>query len=125
MPVPVPVRMAGAGAGHAHGHGHGHGGDGPSADGVYAAQVTWDEAMADGAAAWVRGKAGRAAVVIAGNGHCHESAVVRRVERRGPSAVSVRPIVDDGDGELAAAIADRRVDFLFVMTAPPAAPPAR
>ncbi len=91
----------------------------PSADDVYAVQVTWDETMADGAATWARGD-GRQMIVLAGNGHCHDSAIVRRVARRGVSpAVSVRPIIDDGEGNVAAAILDKRNDYLFVMTMPP------
>lgn len=90
----------------------------PSADRVYAVQVIWDESMADGAATWAAGD-GRAMVVLAGNGHCHDSAIVRRVLRRGVAPViSVRPIIDDGEGNVAAAILDRRNDYLFVMTMP-------
>jgi uncharacterized iron-regulated protein len=88
---------------------------------IYAAQVTWDESMADGAAKWVQGgqgSAARAIVVLAGNGHCHDSAVVNRIKRRGvDAAVSVMPIIDDGEN-VATELAAPANDFLFVMTMP-------
>jgi len=99
---------------------------------IYAAQVLWDESMADGASAWLAaGKQSAAAtpsektrrqiIILAGNGHCHESAIVRRIERRGvPAAVSVRPVIDDGEGSVAELLAAPENDYLFVMT-----PPAR
>jgi uncharacterized iron-regulated protein len=90
----------------------------PSADRVYTVQVIWDETMAEGAAAWVAG-GDRAMIVLAGNGHCHDSAIVRRVVRRGVTpAVSVQPIIDDGQGNVAEAILEKRNDYLFVMTMP-------
>lgn len=90
---------------------------------MYAAQVLWDETMADGASRWLTGSstpAGRRQIVIlAGNGHCHESAVIRRIERRGvKAAVSVRPIIDDGEGGVAELLAAPENDYLFVMTMP-------
>ncbi|HKE16272.1 MAG TPA: ChaN family lipoprotein [Kofleriaceae bacterium] len=99
---------------------------------IYAAQVLWDESMADGASAWLAAgkqsaaaspseKARRQIIILAGNGHCHESAIVRRIERRGvPAAVSVRPVIDDGEGSVAELLAAPENDYLFVMT-----PPAR
>lgn len=91
----------------------------PSADRIYTVQVLWDESMADGTARWVRGDAARRAVVIAGNGHCHDTAVINRIKRRGVSdVISVRPIVDDGEGNVAAALARPMNDYLFVMTMP-------
>jgi uncharacterized iron-regulated protein len=90
----------------------------PSADDVYTVQVTWDETMADGAARWAK-EPDRAMIVLAGNGHCHDSAIVRRVARRGVSpAISVQPIIDDGEGAVAAAILEKRNDYLFVMSMP-------
>ena len=86
---------------------------------IYSAQVLWDETMADGAVKWIRAGANRQVVLIAGNGHCHDSGIVGRVKRRGVvAAVSVRPIIDKGDGELAAHLASPENDFLFVMTLP-------
>jgi uncharacterized iron-regulated protein len=90
----------------------------PSADRIYTVQVLWDESLADGAVSWVRADPSRRAIVIAGNGHCHDSAVVGRVKRRGVAeALSVRAIVDDGDN-VAAALAKPMNDYLFVMTMP-------
>lgn len=90
----------------------------PSADRIYTVQVIWDETMAEGAATWAK-EDGRAIVVLAGNGHCHDSAIVGRVARRGVTpVVSVRPIIDDGAGNVAAAIQEGHNDFLFVMTMP-------
>lgn len=84
----------------------------------YTVQVLWDESMAEGAAKWIVGQSGRAMIIIAGNGHCHDSAVVNRIKRRGvPDAVSVLPIIDDG-GNVAAELANPMNDYLFVMTMP-------
>jgi uncharacterized iron-regulated protein len=94
---------------------------------IYAAQVLWDESMAEAATTWLKsgrasgpeGTARRQIIILAGNGHCHESAIVRRIERRGPSAaVSVRPIIDDGEGNVAELLATPENDYLFVMTPP-------
>jgi uncharacterized iron-regulated protein len=90
---------------------------------IYSAQVLWDESMAEGASAWLKAGNGatsrRQIIILAGNGHCHESAIVRRIERRGvPGAVSVRPIIDDGEGNVAALLAAPENDYLFVMTPP-------
>jgi uncharacterized iron-regulated protein len=85
---------------------------------IYAAQVLWDETMADGASKWLAAGPKRHIVILAGNGHCHESAIVRRLERRGvKSAVSVHPIVDDGKGNVAELLAEPENDYLFVMSA--------
>ncbi len=90
----------------------------PSADRVYMVQVAWDETMAETAATWV-GPADRSMVVLAGNGHCHDSAMVRRIARRGITpVVSVRPIIDDAEGSVAAAILEANNDYLFVMSMP-------
>jgi Haem-binding uptake, Tiki superfamily, ChaN len=100
---------------------------------IYAAQVLWDESMAEAASAWLKsgrgssaggagqpaGAARRQIIILAGNGHCHESAIVRRIERRGAAAaVSVRPIIDDGEGNVAELLAAPENDYLFVMTPP-------
>ncbi len=61
----------------AHGHGHGM-----SPENFYTAQVIWDETMAESASAWLSDPEKRQIVVIAGNGHCHQSAIPRRVARR-------------------------------------------
>jgi uncharacterized iron-regulated protein len=91
----------------------------PSMDRVYTVQVMWDESMADGAARWISADRSRHLAILAGAGHCHDSAVVRRVKRRGiSSTISIRPVLDMGDGELAAALAKPMNDYLFVMSIP-------
>jgi uncharacterized iron-regulated protein len=101
--------------------GEGHGGaapDMPHPDNIYAAQVVWDESMAENARQWL-GAGGDTIVIIAGNGHCHDSAIVRRLVRRGAGpALSIRPIIDDGEGNVAKALAEAHNDYLFVMTPP-------
>lgn len=49
----------------------------------YQAQVLWDETMADTAARWLTSapRPGRL-VIVAGNGHCHDSAIPNRIQRR-------------------------------------------
>ena len=70
----------------------------PSAEQIYTVQVIWDETMADTSAKWLSAHAGGHLVILAGNGHCHDSAIVGRLKRRGVTdAVSVRVVVDDGD----------------------------
>lgn len=87
------------------------------AERIYSVQVLWDETMAEVAARWLGGGADRRLVILAGNGHCHDSAIVGRLKRRGVEHVlSVRPILDGPD--VAAAVADPINDYLFVMTAP-------
>lgn len=109
-----------AGHGGGHGGGHGHGGAGPRPDDIYAAQVVRDEAMAAGAATWLGGGAG-AIAILAGNGHCHDGAIPGRLRRRAVApVVSVRFVVDDGDGGVAAAVTEASVDYLWIMTPPPA-----
>ena len=105
-----------------HQEGHGHGGaEGPkdlSPDNIYAAQVVRDESMAENTRRWL-GAGGDTMVIIAGNGHCHDSAIIRRLVRRGGGpAVSIRPIIDDGEGNVAEALAEAQNDYLFVMTMP-------
>ncbi len=94
----------------------------PSADNIYAAQVVWDESMAEHARRWL-GEGGDTIVIIAGTGHCHDSAIVRRLVRRGGGpALSIRPIIDDGEGNVARALAEATNDYLFVMTMPKPSP---
>ncbi len=89
------------------------------ADQMYFVQVLWDETMADTAARWVRGDLHRQVVILAGNGHCHNSAIVGRMRRRGVQhVVSIHPLVDKGDGEVADLLAAPENDFLFIMTPP-------
>ncbi|HTL34854.1 MAG TPA: ChaN family lipoprotein [Kofleriaceae bacterium] len=90
----------------------------PSADNIYAAQVVWDESMADGAAKWAQANAQGEMVLLAGNGHCHDSAIVNRVKRRGVNeVVSVRPVLDT-EGNVAEALAKPMNDYLVVLQLP-------
>jgi uncharacterized iron-regulated protein len=91
----------------------------PSADRVYTVQVIWDETMADTAARWLAANPGGRVVVLAGNGHCHDSAIVARLKRRGVAdTVSVRGVIDDGEGAVGDALARPINDFLVVMQMP-------
>jgi uncharacterized iron-regulated protein len=102
--------------------GSGSGSGAPSAENVYAAQVVWDESMAEHSRRWL-GAGGDTIVIIAGTGHCHDSAIVRRLVRRGGGpALSIRPIIDDGEGNVAAALAEASNDYLFVMSMPTRSP---
>jgi uncharacterized iron-regulated protein len=87
------------------------------AERIYSVQVLWDETMADGAHRWLAADPERRIVILAGNGHCHDSAIVGRLRRRGIAAtVSVRPLIDTAEGDLAAAVAEGIHDYLFVMS---------
>jgi uncharacterized iron-regulated protein len=88
----------GDGGHHAHGHGHAA----ASAERYYAAQVVWDETMAETAASWLGRAESRQLIVVAGNGHCHESAVVRRVRRRLGEVPTVSLLLYSHDDEPAA-----------------------
>jgi uncharacterized iron-regulated protein len=90
----------------------------PSADRIYTAQVLWDETMADTAAKWLAATPNSAIVVLAGGGHCHDSAVVGRVKRRGiAEAISVQPVLDV-EGRVADALAKPMNDYLVVLKLP-------
>jgi uncharacterized iron-regulated protein len=90
----------------------------PSADAIYTAQVLWDESMADGAAKWAAAKPTGLLVLLAGNGHCHDSAIIRRIQRRGVDhVISVQPVLDT-EGNVATALASPRNDFLVVLAVP-------
>lgn len=76
------------------GHGGGHGGMNP--EHFYAAQVTWDETMAETAAGWLD-RPSRKVVIIAGNGHCHRVAIPDRVQRRRPGRRVLSVVVQSGE----------------------------
>ncbi len=101
---------------------HGSGGkmQMPSADRIYTAQVLWDETMADGSAKWLKANPTGHLVILAGNGHCHDSAIINRLKRRGiADVVSVRAVIDDGEsGAVADVLAKPMTDFAFVMQMP-------
>lgn len=102
---------------------HGSGDDGdemPSADRVYTVQVIWDETMADTSARWLAANPGGHLILLAGNGHCHDSAIIHRMKRRGVAdAISVRGVIDDGEGSVGEALARPINDFLVVLQMPP------
>lgn len=55
---------------------------------LYAAQVVWDETMADSAARWLDGRLpARQLLIVAGRQHCASSAIPTRIERRVPARV--------------------------------------
>jgi len=100
---------------------HGSGGNlqMPSADRIYTAQVLWDETMADGSAKWLKANPTGHLIILAGNGHCHDSAIINRLKRRGiADVVSVRAVIDDGEGGVANVLAKPVNDYAFVMTFP-------
>jgi len=88
----------------------------PSADDIYAVQVIWDETMADTAATWLKAHPDGHMLILAGNGHCHDSAIVSRLKRRGVAdVVSVRTVTDDSVSD---ALEKPMNDFLVVLSAP-------
>jgi uncharacterized iron-regulated protein len=99
----------------------------PSAERIYTAQVLWDETMADGSAKWLKANPNGHLVILAGNGHCHDSAIVSRLKRRGVAdVVSLRPVIDDGEGAIANVLAQPANDYVIVLKLPkkpPANPP--
>jgi uncharacterized iron-regulated protein len=90
----------------------------PSAERVYTVQVLWDETMADGGARWLAANPRGRLIILAGNGHCHDSAIVGRLKRRGMTDVlSVRPVID-AEGNVAEALARPMNDFVVVLQLP-------
>ena len=86
----------------------------PRADDMYAVQVVWDETMADTAARWLS-SAGAASrlIVLAGSGHCHQSAIPARLSRRiGEPVLSISAVLASKLGELDA---KDRYDWLLVL----------
>jgi uncharacterized iron-regulated protein len=91
----------------------------PSADRVYTVQVIWDETMADGAAKWLAANPGGHVIILAGNGHCHDTAIVGRMKRRGAGdVISLRPVIEDGEGAVAEILAKPMNDFVIVLQMP-------
>jgi len=70
---------------------------------VYAAQVVWDETMAESSMRWLGMKLpGRQLVVLAGSGHCRNDAIPARARRRGQVKVaSVRALSGDASAQRA------------------------
>lgn len=91
---------------------------GPSAENIYTVQVIWDESMADAAARWLAATPSGKAILLAGNGHCHDSAIVGRLARRGVGdVVSVRPVIDT-EGQVAETLVKPMNDFIVVLQFP-------
>lgn len=78
---------------------------------MYAAQVVWDETMAESAARWLGGHLpARQMVLVAGRQHCASSAIPARIERRVPArVVSVLPVLGDE-------AAPSSYDYAFVLS---------
>jgi uncharacterized iron-regulated protein len=92
----------------------------PSADRVYTIQVIWDETMADTSATWLLANPGGHLILLSGNGHCHDTAVINRIKRRGvASALSIRGVIDDGEGSVGEALAKPINDYVLVLQMPP------
>jgi uncharacterized iron-regulated protein len=92
----------------------------PSADRVYTVQVMWDETMAETSAKWLAANPGGHLILLAGNGHCHDSAIVNRIKRRGVAdAVSIRGVIEDGEGAVSEALARPMNDYIVVLQMPP------
>lgn len=90
----------------------------PSADRIYTVQVLWDETMADGGARWLAANPTGHLIVLAGNGHCHDTAIVGRMIRRGiASAISVAPVIDVEDN-VASLLAKPMHDYALVLQLP-------
>src|SRR6185503_19066042 len=91
-----------------------------SEDAIYTVQVIWDETMAETAVKWLEANKDGRIVILAGSGHCHDSAIVNRIKRRGiADVVSIRSVIDDGQGGVAEAVAKPMNDFLVVLDLPP------
>ncbi|MBA3456546.1 MAG: ChaN family lipoprotein, partial [Deltaproteobacteria bacterium] len=90
----------------------------PSAERIYTVQVIWDETMADTTANWLIATPTGRAIILAGNGHCHDSAIVKRLERRGVGdVVSVQPVIDT-EGRVADTLVKPMNDFVVVLQMP-------
>jgi len=64
-------------------------------------------------------------VLLAGNGHCHDTAIVKRVKRRGVDRViSVMPVLDT-KGRVAEELVKPKNDFIVVLEVPAEAKDAR
>jgi uncharacterized iron-regulated protein len=90
----------------------------PKAERIYTVQVLWDETMADLSAKWLAANPTGQIVILAGNGHCHDSAIVARLQRRGVAdVISVRPVIDV-EGDVAAVLAKPMNDYVLVLQLP-------
>lgn len=96
----------------------GHPVPGSDRDRLYAAQVVWDETMAEAAAKHLKGRLPqRQLVVLAGSGHCRTDAIPARVRRRVPAEIAaVRVVIQPAEAEAGEALDG--FDYAFVMTPP-------
>jgi len=87
---------------------------GPKLENMYAAQVLWDETMAETASTWLsHAGASSRLMVFAGAGHCHKAAIPARITRRLQVPVlSVTPVLAS---ELAGFKDRNRYDWLIVL----------
>jgi uncharacterized iron-regulated protein len=93
---------------------HPHTGSDP--EDQYAAQVVWDETMADSAARWLRARRpARQVLIVAGEMHCRSLAIPGRIERRTPArTAALIPIVERPNKDPKRALDG--FDYAFVMT---------
>ncbi len=90
----------------------------PSAERIYTVQVLWDETMADTGAKWLAANPTGHLVILAGTGHCHDSAIVGRLARRAvASPLSIRAVID-AEGAVADALVSPMNDYLVVLKRP-------
>jgi uncharacterized iron-regulated protein len=81
---------------------------------TYAAQVLWDETMAETAAAWLsRSGQNSQLILFAGSGHCHEAAIPARITRR--VQLPVLSVVPVQASQLAEFQNRQRYDWLLVL----------
>lgn len=85
----------------------------------YEAQVAWDETMAETSSKWLSKKAPASQLLIlAGLGHCRNSAIPERIRRRNTDAkvVSVRPWREGDEPGLPQLLEEGAFDYVFVMS---------
>jgi uncharacterized iron-regulated protein len=84
---------------------------------MYAAQVLWDETMAQTASAWLSERfPARQLIVLAGSAHCHESAIPTRIlQRMNAKVVSVLPLLQKSSDTAQLEARLSGYDFGFVM----------
>ena len=81
--------------------------------------ITLTPPLSDTAAKWLQANRDGRIVILAGSGHYHDSAIVNRLKRRGISdVVSIRSVIDDGQGGVAEELAKPMTDFLVVLDMP-------
>jgi uncharacterized iron-regulated protein len=89
---------------------------------LYAAQVLWDEGMAQAASDWLSARfPARQLVILAGSAHCHRSAIPDRIKRRiRAKVVGVNPVISTSASVDLAKLEQGLAgfDYGFVMTAP-------